>query len=204
MSLLSHLNYSYSIPGGGFYYERGYEQLTGYEEAWKRDALLALESVLMVILAVAGIYSIEYNTGMMRLLKTTPLGRKDLRSAKLWIGAGLVTVIFAMVYGSELYRILSAFGTKGWNCSVACMSHIPMKLSGLTVADYLILILAMRYIGLLLLMVCIYLICRRAKSFIMTMVYSAAVFAVPLVLYLSGVQILRYILLNPLLLGNIF
>ena len=105
----------------------------------------------MVILAVAGIYSIEYNTGMMRLLKTTPLGRKDLRSAKLWIGAGLVTVIFAMVYGSELYRILSAFGTKGWNCSVACMSHIPMKLSGLTVADYLILILAMRYIGLLLL-----------------------------------------------------
>lgn len=204
MSLLSHLNYSYSIPGGGLYYERGYEQLTGYEEAWKRDALLALESVLMVILAVAGIYSIEYNTGMMRLLKTTPLGRKDLRSAKLWIGAGLVTVIFAMVYGSELYRILSAFGTKGWNCSVACMSHIPMKLSGLTVADYLILILAMRYIGLLLLMVCIYLICRRAKSFIMTMVYSAAVFAVPLVLYLSGVQILRYILLNPLLLGNIF
>ena len=184
MSLLSHLNYSYSIPGGGLYYERGYEQLTGYEEAWKRDALLALESVLMVILAVAGIYSIEYNTGMMRLLKTTPLGRKDLRSAKLWIGAGLVTVIFAMVYGSELYRILSAFGTKGWNCSVACMSHIPMKLSGLTVADYLI--------------------CRRAKSFIMTMVYSAAVFAVPLVLYLSGVQILRYILLNPLLLGNIF
>ena len=202
--LMNHLSYISGIPGGGLFYERGYEQLTGYETAWKQDARLALECVFMVILTVTGIYSREYETGMMRLLRTTPWGRQELRSAKLWIGVGIVTVIYGIVYGSEFYRILSAFGTKGWSCSVASMSHMPMYLSGLAVVDYLALISAMRYLGLLLVMVSVYLISGRAKSFIMTLIYSISVFALPLFLYLSGVKVLKYVLLNPLLLGNVF
>ena len=202
--LMDHLGYISGIPNGGLFYERGYEQLTGYEMAWKRDAMLALEGVLMVILTVAGIYSREYETGMMRLLRTTSRGRKELRSAKLWIGVGIVTVIYGIIYGSEFYRILSAFGTKGWSCSVASMSHMPLYLSGLAVVDYLALILVMRYLGFLLVMAAVYLISSRAESFIMTVVYSISIFALPLVLYLSGVKVLKYVLLNPLLLGNIF
>ncbi len=202
--LMDHLGYISGIPNGGLFYERGYEQLTGYEMAWKRDAMLALEGVLMVILTVAGIYSREYETGMMRLLRTTSRGRQELRSAKLWIGVGIVTVIYGIIYGSEFYRILSAFGTKGWSCSVASMSHMPMYLSGLAVVDYLALILVMRYLGFLLVMAAVYLISSRAESFIMTVVYSISIFALPLVLYLSGVKVLKYVLLNPLILGNIF
>lgn len=202
--LMDHLGYISGIPNGGLFYERGYEQLTGYEMAWKRDAMLALEGVLMVILTVAGIYSREYETGMMRLLRTTSWGREELRSTKVLIGVGIVTVIYGIIYGSEFYRILSAFGTKGWSCSVASMSHMPMYLSGLAVVDYLALILVMRYLGFLLVMAAVYLISSRAESFIMTVVYSISIFALPLVLYLSGVKVLKYVLLNPLLLGNIF
>ena len=202
--LMNHISYISGISNGGLFYERGYEQLTGYEMAWKRDAVLALEGVLMVILTVAGIYSREYETGMMRLLRTTPGGRQELWSAKLWIGMGIVTVIYGIIYGSEFYRILSAFGTKGWNCSVASMAHIPMYLSGLAVVDYLALISVMRYLGFFLVMAAVYLISSRAKSFIMTVVYSISIFALPLVLYLSGVKVFKYVLLDPLLLGNIF
>ena len=202
--LMNHLSYISGIPNGGLFYERGYEQLTGYEMAWNRDAMLALEGVLMVILTVAGIYSREYETGMMRLLRTTSRGREELRSTKVLIGVGIVTVIYGIIYGSELYRILSAFGTKGWSCSVASMSHMPMYLSGLAVVDYLALILVMRYLGFLLVMAAVYLISSRAESFIMTVVYSISIFALPLVLYLSGVKVLKYVLLNPLLLGNVF
>ena len=201
---MDHLGYISGIPNGGLFYERGYEQLTGYEMAWKRDAMLALEGVLMVILTVAGIYSREYETGMMRLLRTTSWGREELRSTKVLIGVGIVTVIYGIIYGSEFYRILSAFGTKGWSCSVASMSHMPMYLSGLAVVDYLALILVMRYLGFLLVMAAVYLISSRAESFIMTVVYSISIFALPLVLYLSGVKVLKYVLLNPLLLGNVF
>ena len=202
--LMNHLSYISGIPNGGLFYERGYEQLTGYEMAWNRDAMLALEGVLMVILTVAGIYSREYETGMMRLLRTTSRGREELRSTKVLIGVGIVTVIYGIIYGSEFYRILSAFGTKGWSCSVASMSHMPMYLSGLAVVDYLALILVMRYLGFLLVMAAVYLISSRAESFIMTVVYSISIFALPLVLYLSGVKVLKYVLLNPLLLGNVF
>ena len=202
--LMNHISYISGISNGGLFYERGYEQLTGYEMAWKRDAVLALEGVLMVILTVAGIYSREYETGMMRLLRTMPGGRQELWSAKLWIGMGIVTVIYGIIYGSEFYRILSAFGTKGWNCSVASMAHIPMYLSGLAVVDYLALISVMRYLGFFLVMAAVYLISSRAKSFIMTVVYSISIFALPLVLYLSGVKVFKYVLLDPLLLGNIF
>ena len=156
--LMNHISYISGISNGGLFYERGYEQLTGYEMAWKRDAVLALEGVLMVILTVAGIYSREYETGMMRLLRTTPGGRQELWSAKLWIGMGIVTVIYGIIYGSEFYRILSAFGTKGWNCSVASMAHIPMYLSGLAVVDYLALISVMRYLGFFLVMAAVYLL----------------------------------------------
>ena len=158
----------------------------------------------MVILTVAGIYSREYETGMMRLLRTTSRGREELRSTKVLIGVGIVTVIYGIIYGSEFYRILSAFGTNGWSCSVASMSHMPMYLSGLAVGDYLALISVMRYLGFFLVMAAVYLISSRAKSFIMTVVYSISIFALPLVLYLSGVKVFKYVLLDPLLLGNIF
>lgn len=203
MKLREHTEYIKMIPNGGYFYPRGYEKLTAGENAGDADALHALAAVFLVILCLTGIYAMEYEAGMLRLLRCTPNGRKSLDLRKCGIGLLLLLLIYALVYGPWFYQIFSAYGTDGISLSVAGMEHIPKQFQNFSVLSYLIFISLLRFLGLLLIMAGIFWLVRRTKSYIMTMAIAVGIFVLPLLLELSGLTVMRYVLLNPLLLGNI-
>lgn len=200
--LREHTDYLKKIKGG-FFYPQGYELLTGEEHAGYADDMHALMGVLMLILCLAGIYGIEYESGMRGLIYGTVNGRRKLQIVKACYGILIVTCIYGMVYGPWFYQIFSAYGQDGIFEAVISMEHIAKRFSGFSVLEYLIFIQVLRYIGFLFIMMVVYMLSVKTKSYVMTIAVSVGVFVVPLLIHMCDIETARWILLNPLLLGNI-
>ena len=195
-----HAGYLRTTDGGEFVYDSGYKLLTGDETAGNKDATLALTALAMLICTLTYVYSVEYQTGAAVLLKTSPRGRGVVLLRKLIIGLMTVTVIYALTYGPYFYNVLHAYGTRGMGAPCCSMEHLSDR--GMSISGYLILLSTVRYFGLILSMVMIFLISAKAKSFIASLLIETAVLVLPIVLYLLGIEVFGWMGLTPLVLGN--
>lgn len=184
--------------GGEFVYDTGYKLLTGDESAGNKDATLALTALAMLICTLTYVYSIEYKTGAAVLLRTSPRGRGAVFVRKFLIGLIVVTAIYAMTYAPYFYNVLHAYGTRQISASASSMEH----LSGIDISilSYLILISAVRYLGLIVSAFAIFFISAKAKSFISSLLIETAVLILPIVLYLLGMGFFKWVGLTPVIL----
>jgi hypothetical protein len=186
---------------GEFVYDSGYKLLTGDESAGNKDLTLGLTAMAMVILCLVYVYSVEFQTGANVLLKTSAKGRKDTFLRKFAIGLIIVTSIYLLTYAPYFYNVLSAYGTRGINaplCSIEAFSNWNMSIK-----SYLILISVARYIALVCGMLIIFFLSSKLKSVISTFLACTAVLILPILLSLLGITFFDYVLLNPILIGNI-
>lgn len=199
--VLAHAEYLKS-SGGEFVYDLGYQLLTGHERAGSMDIRLALLAAAVLICCTAYVYTVEYQNGMNALIRTTLYGRRRTFWHKLGISVAVVTAIYALTYGPYFYNVFSTYGSRGLGAPACSMEH----LEGWTISigQYLLLISAMRYAGLLLAMLLVFWLSAKLKSGILTMLAAAALLVLPLLLSLLGLKAFDYCLLNPLLLGNIW
>lgn len=202
MILKDHVVHVSGVENGGLFYSRGYEKLTGSPEAGNSDSVHALKLELLLILTLFGVYALEYRNGMSRLLSTTVYGRRRLHTVKWTTGLFVTTSCWAFVYGLWLYRTFDKYGTFGAGYSVCSMEHISGKLSGMSIGTYLVLLMLSRYVGSLILMAAMFLIQSKTKNTVAAVTICLFVFVLPLLLYMSGVDALKYVGLNPFLLGN--
>lgn len=197
----AHVEYLQTTENGEFVYDSGYKLLTGDESAGNNDLTLGLTAMAMVIFCLVYVYSVEYQTGANILLRTSAKGRGITFLHKLIIGLTIVTVIYFLTYFPYFYNVLSAYGTRGIDspiCSIEAFSGWSMSIKG-----YLIFISAERYLALIIAMLIIYLLSCKLKSIISTFLASTAVLILPILLSLLGIEVFNYVLLNPILIGNL-
>lgn len=197
----THADYLKSTGNGEFVYDSGYKLLTGDESAGNKDLTLGLTAMAMVICCLVYVYSAEYQTGADVLLKTSARGRGETFIIKFAIGMIIVTVIYVLTYAPYFYNVLNAYGTRGIDapiCSLETFADRDMSIKG-----YLILISIGRYIALVCAMLIIYFLSVRLKSVISTFLAGTAVLVLPILLSLLGIGLFDYVLLNPILIGNL-
>ena len=151
-----------------------------------------------------GICGADYANHEIRLLRTTRRGRKQHMGIKCILGfLGTVTA-FALVYIVRLCNVLSAYGTQGLNAPAASMEHLWRVSQNISVGQYILIIMLMRFIGGLLVSLFVFAMFKYLRSG-MSVIISCVLFIVlPLALVAFGVTNAQYMLFNPLLLGNIF
>ena len=197
----AHAEYLSTTENGEFVYDSGYKLLTGDESAGNKDLTLGLTAMAMVILCLTYVYAAEYQTGANVLLKTSARGREDTFLCKFGIGVIIVTIIFALTYTPYFYNVISAYGTRGINapaCSIESLSTFDISIK-----EYLILISLGRYLALLCAMLIIYFLSAKLKSVISTFLAATAVLILPILLALLGIGVFEYVLLDPILVGNL-
>lgn len=198
--VLAHAEYLRTTQGGEFLYDSGYRLLTGEGAGGRKDLTLGLTAALFVLICAAGIYSIEYQTGADRLLKASYKGRRYTFGRKFFVGLLIVTTVYIITYVPYYYNVLSVYGTDGINapaCSMETLSGIAISIKG-----YLCIVGALRFFALVCEMAILCFLSARLKSFVATLLAGMAVFVVPLLLVLLGVDIFRHFLFNPFLIGN--
>lgn len=172
--------------GGEMIYDSGYKLLTGDESAGSKDITLALTAMTMLICTLTCIYSTEYQTGASVLLHTSPRGRGTVFIRKFFIGLFTLTVIYLLTYAPYFYSVLKAYGVKKINAPACSMEHLQSF--DMSIKAYLILLCVGRYIAFILAMLLIFFISKKAKSFIAALLIETAVFILPLVLCLLGIE----------------
>ncbi len=187
-----------------FVYDSGYKLLTGDYSARNQDSKLALIAVAMCICCLVGVYSVEYQNRASILLRCSKNGRGKTFASKLIISSVIVLTIFCVTYIPYFYNVLSAYGTSSLSspaCSLENLSRIPHSIS---ILQYLIIISIIRFIGLILSMLVIFIFSVKLKSYLASMLSSTGVLILPLVFSLLGIKMFNYCLISPFLIGNVF
>lgn len=196
-----HAEYLKTTENGEFIYDSGYKLLTGDVSAENKDLTLGLTAMGMVICCLVYIYSIEYQTGANVLLKTSSKGRGKIFLYKFFIGLIIVSVIYILTYVPYFYNVFSAYGTRGINApaySIEALSDFHMSIK-----SYLIMMSIGRYASLIVAMLIIFWLSGKLRSIISTFLVSTSVLILPILMSLLGIKLFDYVLLNPILIGNV-
>lgn len=201
-NLYAHAGYIKGISGG-FFYDRGYQELTGGDIGENKDGLYALGCVMTIILLLSGVYSRDYAMGMQPLIYSTENGRQFSRRSRFLYGFICTLFVFALAYGSWYLSVFSSYGMPALDSPVISMEHISKEFCSFTVFEYLFFINVIRFVGFLIVMVTAEFLSSRLKSTVLVMISLIGIFVLPLILYLIGMDFMKWALLNPLFLGNL-
>lgn len=196
--------YLRTTKNGEYLYDTGYKLLTGDESAGNKDIHLALIAFFMTIACLTYIYTIEYQSGAHVLLQSSYKGRRDTFVCKLVISIIIVTTIYLTTYLPYFYNVLNTYGRRRILAPANSMQHLSMIPSSISILLYLVIISLMRYVAMLISIIIIFKLSIRLKSYIATLLTSTGILVLPLLLSLLGISIFDYVLLNPLILGNVF
>lgn len=199
-----HIEYLEAQKGGWLFYEKGYDILTDNNHFKNRDISQAFIFVIILIAIACGIYGVDFENSEMKILRTTYLGRRNLKNIKGVLGALCTLISFVLVYIVRLLNVLRAYGTCGLNAPAASMEHLAQVPENISVLQYILIIMIMRFIGGLIVTKAVSLLFKYFKNSISVIISCVVIFIIPLALVALDVPNAQYILLNPLLLGNVF
>ena len=200
----THTQYLKTTEKGEYLYDTGYKLLTGDESAINKDIQLALVALIMTIACVTYIYSVEYQSGAYVLQQTSYKGRKRTFACKLIIAMIIISIIYLGTYLPYFYNVLNTYGKRGILAPANSMEHLSKIPGGISILWYLLIISLMRYVGIFLSVLIIFALSRSLKSHIATLLASTGILILPLLLSLMGISAFDYVLLNPLMIGNVF
>jgi hypothetical protein len=202
--VIGHVEYLESVTEGWVFFDKGYNILTNEANLKNRDISQAFVYAIMLIAMTFGIYGIDYRNSEMRLLRSTYRGRRKLKRIKFVLGVSCTLIAFALVYIVHMLNILRTYGTDGINAPAASMEHLSQIPQNISVLQYILIIMMMRFIGGLIVVEVISALFKYLKNSIFVIISCIVIIIIPLVFVALEVPNAQYILFNPLLLGNVF
>ncbi len=113
-------------------------------------------------------------------------------------------ISFAFIYIIRLINVLNAYGTKGLQAPASSMEHLSAIPQNVSVFQYLLIIMGMRFIAGIIIVLTLFLLTKFFKNSVYAIALCSTIFILPLALVLLNIPGAQYILLNPLLIGNVF
>lgn len=190
--------------GGWLFYEKGYDILTDKNHLKNRDISQAFAYLMILVAITCGIYGVDFANSEMRILRTTYHGRKNLKNIKGVLGVLCTLIAFVLVYIVRLLNVLMAYGICGFAAPAASMEHLSRVPQNISVFQYILIVMAMRFIGGLIVTKVVFVSFRYFENSISVIILCIVIFIIPIALAAFDVPNSQYILFNPLLLGNIF
>ena len=149
-------------------------------------------AVLALTLLLAGSMAYERQSGMTFLLKSTARGRGALVLRKLLLAAVTTTLVWGVVYGMEIYTLLSAFDIPAWSASVRNLSMLAEFPLNCSVTGWLVMLYAYRWLCLCCGAVIVLLISSRMKRIEVAYITASGVMLLPSLLYAyMGIEVFR-------------
>lgn len=154
-----------------------------------RAAVLA---VLALTLLLAGSMAYERQSGMTFLLGSTTRGRGVLLRRKIIVAALAATEVWAIVYGIELYALLSNFSIQAWNVPVQNLSIVKCFPFLCSIKGWLVILYGYRLLALLCGAILVLLVSSRVKRVEITYIAACGAMLIPSLLYAYvGIEMFR-------------
>lgn len=194
--LSEHTAYLKTKPDSAFIDDRGLKELTGEDRSNQTPIYLALVVTVFVIFCMSEMFGVEYRTQMNNLIETSYGKRKHILF-KLLIALLLVICVYLAVYLPYYNQMFDAYGTNGLNAPAYSMEHLSNY--SISINAYFLIKNIIRLFGFIVQMFTIYLLSRKVRNNVVTVLLGCLFFVVPLLLMLLGLDGSRFILLNPII-----
>ena len=110
-------------------------------------------------------------------------------------------IILAIFDGSRIFNVLNTWGMEFITASARSMEHLSSV--SMPIISYIVVTEIWRFIGMIGVSAAVFLISGRVKNYSVSVLFSAAVFVVPLVLSAIGFGFMDYFAITPFLIGNV-
>ncbi len=187
--------------GGQFVEDTGYKMLTGDDSVRVYDRLAAAIKTLILIFFAAYSYSAEHRFGAIMLLRSSPNGGVQTFIRKTLVMALCSVIILAIFDGSRIFNVLNTWGMEFITASARSMEHLSSV--SMPIISYIVVTEILRFIGMIGVSAAVFLISGHVKNYSVSILFSAAVFVVPLVLSAIGFGFMDYFAITPFLIGNV-
>lgn len=194
--------YIINNPNAEFIYDIGYERLFGIS-----NPNFSIENSMLLLcvfsLCFCSIYSIDYKTGMYKILCTTKYGICKTKQIKTMILICLTALIFAIAYLPELIYIGRFYGFDGLSSQLISIPELAY-FGCMPIWFAVVLLYLLRFIVLLTLIPVLSAISLKSKSNIITALLCLILFVVPIgAFYIVNIEFFNNISLWSLLSGSI-
>ncbi|MCD7846584.1 MAG: hypothetical protein LUG49_00895 [Oscillospiraceae bacterium] len=189
----SQYEYLVSIGKGtaDMFYETGYRLIFGLDTL-RQDYILGLIAVAALCLMLSPVVAYDNRCRIGYVLYTTKAGRKTYYRHNSIMAIILAVVVSLSVNLPYFTQILSAYGLGGITSGVNCISDM-LALGELPVWGYLVILLAYRTAVLILFSLLLLWISSKCQSPTTALVVTLAIFCLPIIIYLAGMDSARFL-----------
>lgn len=189
------LPYLYEHKNAQFVYETPYLKL--FDTADKKDAMDSLLASLICALCFCGLFAMEHQTGMLKVIAATPLGRETTVKAKLKV-VNIASGILA--FASVLPRFWTVFRDYGLGAFTAPLYSVQefSAMPEIPIFFILFLFTMARFIAIRALAGATLAFSQKMRNMLATMFVSSALFCLPLLLSVSGAVSAKWFSVYPL------
>lgn len=202
--VVSHAQYLGEKEGSWYLYDAAYLIITGGDSAAETtEQKNALFLIVLCVFCYTGMYAMDYQNDGIALLKSTRYGRGRLTKNKLLIGIGIGIVVYGMTWLPQLLYTFRTCQTAELLAPAYSMEHLSWLPKAVSIGGYLLLLGAVRLMGVFALMLLTCSVTTYFRSFIVSGCVALGISALPIALVLLGVHFMRYVLLTPVILGTV-
>lgn len=196
---------NYEIQHGidpGFVYESGYEYLSGNSYSGNQnDQIHAMLLIVISILIFAPLFSMEYTSGMIRLLSVCSNGKKITIHKKLILSFEIAVVVFLVVYIPDLIYAIRTYGIE--SLSAICAAIPSMENYGvMTLLQYFCIVYLVRFLSYLCMLLLFFRISVWVRNTTKSIMAGMVLFIFPLFSSMLGVTLADYVTFNIFITGN--
>lgn len=177
-------------------YETGWLSLFDFQDT--QDLHDTLFMAILCALCFSGLFAIEKETGMIRVIRTTPLGQKETVRKKLWLTVAVVCVLTFLSLLPRFWSTVRDYGLGAW---MAPVYSIPEYRSAPEIPLFMMtaLLVISRFAAVLCMALVTLALSQKLGNTFGALFASLLIFALPPLLSISGMTNAKWLSPYPLL-----
>lgn len=189
------ISYVKNTPDASVIYDSGWKDIFNIYDT--DDFLDSILLTLVCILSFSGYYAKEYQTGVIQLLSSTPLGKGYTAKCKMVSVIILSSVTIALSLGARLYITLRDYGLPDFFASANSIPELNSA-GKVPLAVIFVLLVVTRLVAVIVTANLILLVSLWSKNTLATLFITSAAFLFPFILSVLGFGIFTYLSIYPL------
>ena len=180
LKVYNQYQYIKNNPKAEFVYDTGYKDLLRVN---KNSFLESDIYIIMVsIMCFTGIFIMEYRTGMIKILNTTPKGKKYTAKNKIKVCILASLIIFAISIVPEIIKIGEIYGFSNITASITSMSEFSNLPTTMSILEYIVIMYMIRFIVFDSIILFILWISFKLKNTTYTILATSSILLIPIIL----------------------
>ena len=193
-SMEQYASYLKEKPNSYYIYNSGYQALTGnVDDITDQNVMLAIITSVFAVVVFTASISIDYQRGEDKLIRSTVNGKRKYIASKCVTGVVSCAILYSSIWLPTLISMLNEYGTEFIDAPAYSLQHLSWLPEWVSIGGYIAFIYVVRFIGLLVIMLCTFYIAKKLRSNSLTVLVAIAIFVGPLILYLLGIDEMRYL-----------